>query len=161
MPVKLLLHHIILTFVYMAVVTILHEILSIVRQLPSFGRSRDLSIQFDGASENWNQTVLAWCHLLVASRAFDRVTIYRGCLEPVYHAVWDVVMILCDEYAGLPPGHTHEDIDSLFSVIKQALIGRRNVSQGTTAIIIRTVSALISFLKSDVFTGKSTTRVLR
>ncbi len=59
------------------VITILTDVVSNIRTTSRFKSTRALSIQFDGASENWNQSLLAWCHLIVAGRAFDEVTIYR------------------------------------------------------------------------------------
>jgi len=56
----------------------------------------NLGIQLDGSSENWNITLLAFLNHLAEENIFESVTVHR-----------------------LPVGHTHEDIDQLFSVISQ------------------------------------------
>jgi hypothetical protein len=60
-----------------SVITILTEVLEDLRSTSKFKSTRRLLIQFDGSSENWNQSLLGWCHLLVAGRAFDEVSLYR------------------------------------------------------------------------------------
>ena len=52
------------------VVTIINEAIQHIR--PS---ARYLSVQLDGASENWNKSVLGFCHLLVDCGRFDEVQI--------------------------------------------------------------------------------------
>ena len=138
--------HIIVSFHGFSVITILNEVLGKVREQPKFDTSRVLSIQFDGASENWNQQVLAWCHMLVYSRAFDEVSLNRE------HRIINDSAILSTEFSprylflGLPPGHTHEDVDALFSHINQALLGRNAISKGVKSVTLRTVNELMDFV---------------
>ena len=70
-------------------------------------------------------------------------------LSPYFSAYLNDLMCLI--YIGLHPGHTHEDVDAMFSVIKQALVGTANVSQGVKDILLRTFGDLSNFLKSKVF----------
>ena len=55
-----------------AVVTILNEVITMVG--PDV---RTLSIQFDGASENWNKIVLGYANLLVECGRFDEIQLCR------------------------------------------------------------------------------------
>jgi hypothetical protein len=83
---------------------------------------RTLHLQLDNTSkENKNSTVLTYLAILVAQGVFDSVTVNF-----------------------LPVGHTHEDIDQLFSRIAQLL----------KKSIVKTVSALMSLLRR-AFTKES------
>ena len=135
------------------VITILTEVLEDLRSDSKFQSTKRLSIQFDGSSENWNQSFLGWCHLLVAGRAFDEVTVYRKFTVLVSQRN------LTQVHAGLPPGHTHEDVDALFSLIKQALVGKLGKSQGTRIVLLRTVQDMCEFLRG-IFTN-GLTKVVR
>ena len=127
------------------VITVLHRILRHVRSISHFGQARDLSIQFDGASENWNKYLLAYCHLLVASRAFDSASIYS-----MSHISAIIHLNSQSAVTGLSPGHTHEDVDAVFNVIAQALIGK-GCNRGVNAVTIHSVPAFHNFLKNSVF----------
>jgi hypothetical protein len=60
-----------------------------------------LFVQMDGGPENRNKTMLAFAAFLVSRRVFRKVVLTR-----------------------LPVGHTHEDIDAVFSLIWTALMAK-------------------------------------
>jgi hypothetical protein len=58
------------------VVTVLNEAL---QHVPA--SARNLSIQLDGASENWSSVVMAFSQLLVECGRFDEVGVYSELLN--------------------------------------------------------------------------------
>ncbi len=115
-------------------VTVLNELL---QHIPLSCKS--LSIQVDGASENWSNSVLAFGHLLVQSGRFEQVTFAREYM---------IIPSYCtpDSLAGLPVGHTHEDIDQIFSVVSRALQG----GSKKEVVILHSRNEFISFLQNRV-----------
>ncbi len=65
-------HNIVIDPASLTVITILNEVL---HHVPRTCKS--LSIQLDGASENWSGTVLGFAQMLVLSNRFDDVGVYR------------------------------------------------------------------------------------
>jgi hypothetical protein len=57
---------------------------------------KTVHFQIDGGSENVNRHTLGICEILVASRLIETLNVSR-----------------------LPPGHTHEDIDAMFSIVSR------------------------------------------
>lgn len=99
--------------------TILHN--SIVNSLKTYSveKPRILYIQTDNCSaESKNQYLLAYLALLVENKIFDEI---------YFHT--------------LIPGHTHEDIDQLFSVLHQKL----------ETANIETIPQLMNFIEHNVF----------
>ena len=91
-----------------------------------------LYLRNDGGSENSNKTFLAICELLVASRICQTLYVTR-----------------------LPVGHTHEDIDGVFSRIWTAM---RNDSAITPQDYMRKVREAINVLKGDASTTEKTSK---
>lgn len=81
-----------------------------------------LHLQVDGASDNWNKVVFAYCVLLVHIGMFRRVTIGR-----------------------MPVGHTHFDVDQLHSLVSCAFSGRGRQSSGGDAV---NLTAFLSLIES-------------
>jgi hypothetical protein len=74
-------------------ISILHQHLRHVLLWPGAYRPSNLYLQFDNCSrENKNKYMLAYCHWLVANKVFHSITM-----------------------SFLPVGHTHEDVDQMFS----------------------------------------------
>ena len=107
-------------------------------------RVRQLSIQLDGASENWNKVALGFCNMLVSCGRFDEIQL---CSEFGTFLVDSTVLTNAYICSGLPVGHTHEDIDQIFSIISRALLGgpKRDVE-----VTLNTREELSDFLSTKV-----------
>ena len=70
--------------------------------LPTDSDTRELHLQFDNCGDNKNWLVLGFCELLVHFKIFTKVTVYF-----------------------LTVGHTHENIDQLFSVLVSDIVPSR------------------------------------
>ncbi len=105
---------------------------------------RYLSIQLDGASENWNKTVLGYTNFLVECGRFDEVQLN----SKWYSQIFSHVSSSWNSFPGLPVGHTHEDIDQVFSVISRALLGG---PKRDSEVVLNTRDDLFNFLSNEVF----------
>ena len=92
-------------------------LISTLSKIPLNLRPRTLFLQADNCyRENKNRYMLAFCSLLVYLGVFDSV-----------------------QFSLLPPGHTHEDIDQMFSTLRK----------GTKKCNFYTLESLVSFICSS------------
>ena len=84
---------------------------------------KELHLQVDGGSENWNRNVFGFCALLVHYRIYQVVVLHR-----------------------LMVGHTHNDVDGWFGLMKMWIFGKDATKSGRWLITLREyISWIISW----------------